>query len=104
MVTTLSQSYLITAVIKFIQNRNNTDSENIGYGLIAAYALNYSTLAISSSWCAQNVARFSTKLRSCLISLIYEKTLRITSKDINLGSATVLMQVPSNLAMSTKLM
>ena len=104
MATTLSQSYLITAVIKFIQDRNNPNSENIGYGLVAAYALNYSILAISSSWCAQNVARFSTKLRSCLISLIYEKTLRITSKDINLGSATVLMQVTSNLMMSTKLM
>lgn len=91
MATTLSQPYLITAVIKFIQDHNNPNSEDIGYGLIVAYALNYSILAISSSWCAQNVARFSTKLRSCLISLIYEKTLHITSKDVNLGSATVLM-------------
>lgn len=91
MATTLSQPYLITAVIRFIQDRNNPDTTKVGYGLIGAYALNYSLLAISSSWCAQNVARFSTKLRSCLISLIYEKTLHITSKDVNLGSATVLM-------------
>lgn len=93
MATTLSQPYLITAVIRFIQDRNEPDTTNVGYGLIGAYALNYSLLAISSSWCAQNVARFSTKLRSCLISLIYEKTLHITSKDVNLGSATVLMNV-----------
>ena len=91
MATTLSQPYLITAVIKFLQDRENPNTKNVGYGLVGAYALNYSLLAISSSWCAQNTARFSTKLRSCLISLIYEKTLRITSKDVGLGSATVLM-------------
>ncbi|KAF2713348.1 P-loop containing nucleoside triphosphate hydrolase protein [Pleomassaria siparia CBS 279.74] len=93
MIATLSQPYLITAMINFIQRHNNPDTKNVGYGLICAYALNYSLLAISSSWCAQNVARFSTKLRSCLISLIYEKTLHVTSKDVNLGAATVLMQV-----------
>jgi ATP-binding cassette subfamily C (CFTR/MRP) protein 1 len=91
MATTLSQPYLITAVIRFIQDRDNSNTKNVGYGLVVAYALNYSLLAISSSWCAQNVARFSTKLRSCLISLIYENSLHITSKDVDLGSATVLM-------------
>ena len=91
MATTLSQPYLISAMIKFTQARDNAANRNNGYGIIAAFALNYTLLAISSSWCAQSVARFATKLRSCLISLIYEKTLHIASKDVDLGSATVLM-------------
>lgn len=89
--TTLSQPYLINAMIKFTQAQDDKTNRNNGYGLIAAFALNYSLLAISSSWCAQSVARFATKLRSCLISLIYEKVLYIASKDTDLDSATVLM-------------
>lgn len=89
--TTLSQPYLITAMIKFIGDQEDKSNVNVGYGLIAAFALNYSVLAISSSWCAQSNNRFMTKLRSCLITAIYEQTLHITSKDVNLGSATVLM-------------
>lgn len=89
--TTLSQPYLITAMIDFVQARDG--DRNKGYGLIVAFALNYSLLAISSSWSAYNVARFSTKLRSSLISLIYEQTLRSPSKDVDLSSATVLMNV-----------
>ncbi|KAF2472940.1 putative ATP-binding cassette transporter [Lindgomyces ingoldianus] len=90
--TSLSQPFLITAMINFVQSKDEP-SVNVGYGLIGAFGLNYSLLAISSSWYAQSVARFSTKLRSCLISSLYEQTLRITSKDVNLGSATVLMNV-----------
>jgi ATP-binding cassette subfamily C (CFTR/MRP) protein 1 len=78
-------------MIRFVENREESTSENIGYGLIAAFALNYVILAIASSWCAQDVARFSTKLRSCMISVIYEKTLHTASKDVDLGAATVLM-------------
>ncbi|KAF2004654.1 P-loop containing nucleoside triphosphate hydrolase protein [Amniculicola lignicola CBS 123094] len=91
--TTISQPYLITAMIHFIQDRNNPDTKNIGFGLIGAFALNYSILAISSSWSNQGMARFVTKFRGCLITSIYEQTLQVTSKDVNLGSATVLMNV-----------
>ncbi|KAF2683972.1 P-loop containing nucleoside triphosphate hydrolase protein [Lentithecium fluviatile CBS 122367] len=91
--TTLSQPYLITAIIRYVEDRDSTSSENVGYGLIAAFALNYAILAIASSRCAQEVARFSTKLRSCMISLIYEMTLITSSKDVDLGAATVLMNV-----------
>ncbi|KAF2502909.1 P-loop containing nucleoside triphosphate hydrolase protein [Lophium mytilinum] len=90
--TTLSQPYLISAMIKYIQD-GSPDSKNDGYGLIAAFALNYSILAVVTSWHTQSVARFAVKLRGCLISLIYERTLELDSKEVNLGSATVLMNV-----------
>ena len=91
MAATLSQPYLIHAMTKFTQAKDDATNRNNSYGLIAAFALNYTLLAISSSWYAQSVARFATKLRSCLLSLIYEKTLHIAPKDVNLESATVLM-------------
>lgn len=64
-----------------------------GYGLLGAFALNYIFLAIFSSWYTQSVARFKVKLRGGLISLIYERSLHVHLKDINVGSATVLMNV-----------
>ncbi|KAF2450312.1 P-loop containing nucleoside triphosphate hydrolase protein [Karstenula rhodostoma CBS 690.94] len=93
MATTLSQPYLITAMIDFVEDRKNPQSVNKGYGLIAAFALNYALLAVAFGWTAQSMARFMTKLRGCLISALYEKTLHTSSKDVDLGSATVLMNV-----------
>ena len=78
-------------MISFINDRNNTNTMNKGYGLIAAFALNYAVLAIASSWSAQSMARFLAKLRACLISTLYEQILHTSSKDVNLGTATVLM-------------
>ncbi|KAJ4289146.1 hypothetical protein N0V90_011488 [Kalmusia sp. IMI 367209] len=94
--TTLSQPYLITAMISFINDRDNPNAINKGYGLIAAFALNYAILAIASSWSAQSMARFMAKLRACLISTLYEQTLHASSKDINLGTATVLITALSS--------
>jgi ATP-binding cassette subfamily C (CFTR/MRP) protein 1 len=48
--TTLAQPFLITAMIKFIQDSRQPVTKNEGYGLIAAFALNYSVMAICNSW------------------------------------------------------
>ncbi|KAL5384917.1 hypothetical protein DPSP01_005024 [Paraphaeosphaeria sporulosa] len=93
MATTLSQPYLITAMIDFVGEPKTPQSTNKGYGLIAAFALNYALLAVAFGWTAQSMARFMTKLRGCLISALYDKTLHTSSKDVDLGSATVLMNV-----------
>lgn len=91
--TTISQPYLITAMIDFVQDHEDPKSSNKGYGLIAAFALNYTLLAVSFGWSAQSMARFLTKLRGCLIAALYETTLDTSSKDVDLGTATVLMNV-----------
>jgi len=80
-------------MIKYVQERDIPGSENKGYGLIAAFALNYTMLAIASSWCAQSMTRFLTKLRACLISALFDQTLHMTSSDVDLSAATVLMNV-----------
>ncbi|KAF4533888.1 ABC transporter [Lasiodiplodia theobromae] len=91
--TTLAQPFLISAMITYVQKPVNSATNNEGYGLLGAFALNYTFLAVFSSWYAQNVARFSVKLRLVLISTIYHKALQISSQDVSLGSATVLMNV-----------
>ena len=91
--TMLAQPFLISAMIKFIEDRDDPSTENNGYGLIAAFCLNYVFLAIFLSWHAQNVSKFVTKVRTGMVSLIYEKTLQIAAQDVSAGSATVLMNV-----------
>jgi ATP-binding cassette subfamily C (CFTR/MRP) protein 1 len=91
MATTLSQPYLVTAMIRFVQDRDSVNDKNRGYGLIAAFALNYTVLALATGWCSHGIARFLTKVRGCLIASIYEKTLNISPVNVDLSSATVLM-------------
>ncbi|KAL1621164.1 hypothetical protein SLS54_005659 [Diplodia seriata] len=88
-----AQPFLIAAMVAYVQKPINSTTNNEGYGLLGAFALNYTFLAVFSSWYSQDVARFLTKLRLVLISEIYQKALQITSQDVNLGSATVLMNV-----------
>lgn len=91
MATTLSQPYLVTSMVEFVQDRHGLHNKNRGYGLIVAFALNYTVLALATGWCSQSIARFLTKVRSCLISSIYQKTLITSTKNVDLSSATVLM-------------
>jgi ATP-binding cassette, subfamily C (CFTR/MRP), member 1 len=111
MATTLAQPFLITAMIKFIENSNQPGTNSDGYALIAAFGLDYSLMAICNSWyvsalvCldsasltriprySQSMARFSTKLRSGLVSLIYNHTLNIHPEDADLGAGTVVMNI-----------
>lgn len=91
--TTISQPFLISAAIRFVQAAPSIQRENTGYGLLAAFALNYVFLAIFSSWYSQSVAKFGVKIRGGLIALIYARTLTVDPEEVDLGSATVLMNV-----------
>lgn len=97
--TTLSQPFLIQSMIRFVENAQHDTNPDSGYGLIAAFALNYSLMAICDGWYYQGLAIFSTKLRSCLVSLIYHHTLYIQAKDADVGAGTVLMNVDVELVM-----
>jgi ATP-binding cassette subfamily C (CFTR/MRP) protein 1 len=45
---TLCQPLLLNSFIGYLQRPNEPDSENIGYGLIAAYGIVYFGLAVST--------------------------------------------------------
>jgi ATP-binding cassette subfamily C (CFTR/MRP) protein 1 len=91
--TTLAQPFLITSMITFIQNAGDPRTQNNGYGLIAAFFLNYATMAVCNSWYQQSLSKFATKLRAGLVSLIYRHTIQIDPKDADVGAGTVLMNV-----------
>ena len=93
METTLPQPFLISAMVKFVEHCEDWETKNIGHGLIVAFALNYAFLPTFLSWYPQSVTRFVIKLRSCLLALIYHKTLNIASKEVNLGLVTILMNI-----------
>ncbi|KAF1809448.1 P-loop containing nucleoside triphosphate hydrolase protein [Eremomyces bilateralis CBS 781.70] len=90
---TISQTFLIPAITKYVQTPDSETTRNTGYGLLAAFSLDYMFLAIFSAWHLQALARFKAKIRGGLISLLYGKTLEISPKDVNMGSATILMNV-----------
>lgn len=83
---TFSQPFLVAAVILHIEAvTKSPDSETSdflkdeGYGLIGATALIFLGIAVSSAMYKHKTYRMITMARGGLISLIYEKTLRLES-------------------------
>ncbi|KAL1795382.1 hypothetical protein ACET3X_007198 [Alternaria dauci] len=70
-----------------------SDSHVRDWMMLGAFAGNFLLSAIFSSWYSHSIVRFTVKLRSLLISAIYDKALRANSRDADVGSATVLMNV-----------
>ncbi|KAI9691968.1 MAG: hypothetical protein M1820_009646 [Bogoriella megaspora] len=92
-VTTVAQPFLISSMLNFIQGPHDETTRDKGYGLVAAFGINYTLLAVATSWYAQSVARMTTKLRGCLIDAIFHQTLIIDANDVDSGAGTMLMNV-----------
>lgn len=86
------QPFLISAMISHIQN---PDRESIygDYMMLSAFALNFLCSAVFNAWYTHSITRFTVKLRSVMISALYDKALRANGQGKDLGSATVLMNV-----------
>jgi ATP-binding cassette subfamily C (CFTR/MRP) protein 1 len=69
------QPYLILRFVDYIDNPAKGGTEE-GILLVIATATVYIAIATFQSWYWQAVARFQTRLRGCLISLIHDKALR----------------------------
>ena len=69
------QPYLILRFVDYIDNPAKGGTEE-GILLVLATAVVYIAIATFQSWYWQSVARFQTKLRGCLISLLHDKALR----------------------------
>lgn len=88
----LSQPFLISSMLAHIRDPHRSSFAD-DYKMLGAFALNFVGSAIFASWYSHSVARFSVKLRSVLISAIYDKALGARDQETDLGSATVLMNV-----------
>ncbi|PWY82697.1 ATP-binding cassette transporter [Aspergillus eucalypticola CBS 122712] len=85
------QPFLITATIDYIQNDKTSDNKNRGQAIVGAYVLVYLGWAISTAVYWRQTNRFNTKVRSGLISMVFNQTSRLKASDINDSAAITLM-------------
>lgn len=73
----------------------NPDRDSIvgNYTMLGAFALNFVCSAVFNAWYSHSTTRFTVKLRSVMISALYDKALRANGQSADLGTATVLMNV-----------
>ncbi|KAI3557746.1 ABC transporter [Colletotrichum abscissum] len=86
----LAQPLLVQTTIGYIQNH---DDEPIIYGqtLVAAFAITYLGLAISTRWSGQLTHRLITRIRGALIGIIYQNMLTLRAETGNSQAAVALM-------------
>ncbi|KAL6701465.1 P-loop containing nucleoside triphosphate hydrolase protein [Trichoderma pleuroticola] len=77
---TFSQPFLVNRMIRYLQN-SHEESLSTGYGLLGAYALVYIGIAIATGWYQRLTNRWIIMTRGSLITLIYNKTLTMSSTE-----------------------
>ncbi|GJC84263.1 ABC transporter atnG [Colletotrichum liriopes] len=86
----LVQPLLVQTTIKYIQDHEERPA-SYGHWLVAAYALTYLGLAISTQWSGQLVNRLVTGIRGALIAIIYQNMLSLRAETGNSEAAVSLM-------------
>ncbi|KAI8307165.1 hypothetical protein K4K61_003794 [Colletotrichum sp. SAR11_59] len=83
---------LISTMLGHIQNPDR--GSDIGdYTILGVFALNSLCSAVFNAWYNHSITRFTVRLRSVMISALYDKVLRAKGQGSDNGSATVLMNV-----------
>ncbi|XP_044717675.1 ABC transporter domain-containing protein [Hirsutella rhossiliensis] len=86
-----SQPYLIEKVLDFTADPGNPDTKNFSYGLVGAYAVVYIGMTLSYAIYQHKTYRLLTLFRGSLVTLIFNKTLRVSSSSIADAEAITLM-------------
>ena len=90
LLTIFAQPFLIKALLGYVEAASSQTLLH-GIRLVILAALEYIGLAVFGSWYWQAVARFNTKLRACLITIIHAKALRC--REVQDSSPLTLMNV-----------
>ena len=88
---TFTQPLFINAVLKYLQDDPAETSNNAGYAFIGAAAFIYIGIAVSTGFYWYFQQRFLAKVRSCLGTAIYHKTVHNDVADEKNSSALTLM-------------
>lgn len=88
---TFCQPFLIAATINYITEPPTPENKRYGQALVGAYAIVYSGLAASTAAYYRQASRLATVVRSGLIAMISEQTLRLKSAQLQAGNAVTLM-------------
>lgn len=84
-----SQPLLISRIVTYMQEVN--PDPNVGYGLIGATAIIYIGLAFSMAVYKHKTYRLITMVRGGLVSLIYDKTIKLESGALKDGAGVTLI-------------
>lgn len=76
---TFCQPLLLDRTLDFLAQRDQSDTPDIGNGLIGAYAIVYLGLAVSTGLYWHKQLRCLTMIRGSLVTAIYQKTLEVTN-------------------------
>ncbi|KAJ5183506.1 P-loop containing nucleoside triphosphate hydrolase protein [Penicillium capsulatum] len=88
---TFAQPFLVERVLNFMTEPEHVNSTNYAYGLIGAYAIVYVGIAVSYAVYQHKIFRLITMVRGSLVTLIFEKTLRMSTSAVADASAITLM-------------
>ncbi|KAJ5364163.1 P-loop containing nucleoside triphosphate hydrolase protein [Penicillium cataractarum] len=86
-----AQPFLVERVLHFMTEPEHANSDNYARGLVAAYAIVYIGLAISFTVYQHKTCRLVTMVRGSLVTLIFNKTLRMSTSAVTDASAVTLM-------------
>ena len=104
-----AQPFLINRAILFSGSPNTPENRNVGYGLIGAYVLVYTGIAVRFKLCVVRLKfanrwlkisnaqyeyrtyRAATAMRGCLIPCIYRKTLVLETSEVSPAAALTLI-------------
>jgi len=84
-----AQPFLIARTIKFVDS--SEESENIGWGLTAAYGFVFVGMGIANGSYYHMTYRFITSLRGSLVTMIYAKTVDLSITALDESVALTLM-------------
>ncbi|KAJ5294660.1 hypothetical protein PENANT_c006G09572 [Penicillium antarcticum] len=86
-----AQPFLVERVLDFMTEPEHVNSSNYAYGLIGAYAIVYIGIAISYAAYEHKTFRVITMIRGSLVTMIFNKTLRMSTSTISDAAAITLM-------------
>ncbi|KAL2419956.1 ABC multidrug transporter B [Exophiala dermatitidis] len=72
-----AQPFLIQRTLTWFHAPVDAESNNVGYGLLGAFAFVYIGIAVTTAYGQYQIARLITALRGSLVLLIYRKTLDV---------------------------
>jgi ABC-type bacteriocin/lantibiotic exporter with double-glycine peptidase domain len=85
---TFAQPFLVTALLDFISSKA---SKELGYLIVIGYGAAYVSMSIFTASYTHSLDRFVTMLRGCLVSIIYNQTLKLDLKEASGGESLTLM-------------
>lgn len=90
---TLAQPLLLQRMLDFERGSGYGQRPDIGYALIAAFALLYGLTGIFNAWYAHANSKLSLDLRSHLVDAIYRHVLELRTATLDAGQVTTLINV-----------